>query len=77
MNFNWKEFEEGRILVHCNTEEETLDFLNKCRERGYQIHINEYNEYKKILIIFAIMIGLTLEVNILLLYSFIVRIIKQ
>lgn len=47
MNFNWKEFEEGRILVHCNTEEETLDFLNKCRERGYQIHINEYNEYKK------------------------------
>ena len=40
MNFNWNEFEKGKITVCCRAEEETLDFLNSCEERGYEIDEN-------------------------------------
>lgn len=36
MDFNWKEFEEQKIVVHCSTLEEEKDFLNECNKRGYK-----------------------------------------
>src|SRR5574344_204754 len=53
--FNWKEFKEGKIAVHCDTEEKANDFLKGCDEQGikwnsgskatdfngYEIHQNE------------------------------------
>ncbi len=38
MDFNWKEFEEQKIVVHCSTLEEKKDFLNECKKRGYKRH---------------------------------------
>ena len=37
MNFNWQEFEKEKITVCCETKEETLDFIYRCKERGYKI----------------------------------------
>lgn len=36
MDFNWKEFEEQKIVVYCSTLEEEKDFLNECNKRGYK-----------------------------------------
>lgn len=36
MNFDWNEFEKGKIAVHCNTYTKALNFLNKCTERNYK-----------------------------------------
>lgn len=30
MEFDWDEFKKGKIIVHCQTEKEAADFLNKC-----------------------------------------------
>lgn len=40
MNFNWQEFEKEKITVCCETKEETLDFIYRCKERGYKIDEN-------------------------------------
>lgn len=31
---DWERFKEGEIVVHCNTREKALAFLNECHERG-------------------------------------------
>lgn len=33
-NFNWKKFINGKIVVHCDTEEKAIDFLKQCHDRG-------------------------------------------
>ena len=48
MDFNWKEFEEQKIVVHCSTLEEEKDFLNECNKRGYKRYddcLLEFDEY--------------------------------
>ena len=32
-NFNWEEFKNGEIAVHCDTEEKAKDFLKECEKR--------------------------------------------
>ena len=34
MNFTWEGFEQERFVVHCETEEASLDFIKKCKERN-------------------------------------------
>lgn len=52
MNFTWEGFEQERFVVHCETEEASLDFIKKCKERGYcwmtweQLDNSGYNRYK-------------------------------
>lgn len=48
MDFNWKEFEEQKIVVHCNTLEEEKDFLNECKKEGYKryhCHLLDFEGY--------------------------------
>ncbi|MDU2680177.1 hypothetical protein [Clostridium sp.] len=33
-NFNWEEFKNGEIAVHCDTEEKANNFLNECDKQG-------------------------------------------
>lgn len=33
-NFNWEEFKNGEIAVHCDTEEKANDFLKECNKQG-------------------------------------------
>lgn len=33
-NFNWEEFKNGEIAVHCDTEEKADDFLKECEKRN-------------------------------------------
>ena len=33
-NFNWNEFKQGRVAVHCDTEEKVNDFLKYCKNNG-------------------------------------------
>ena len=35
MNFTWEGFEQGKFVVHCETEEASLDFIKKCKERDH------------------------------------------
>ena len=30
MEFNWNEFKKGEIVVHCDTKEKVINFINKC-----------------------------------------------
>lgn len=59
MDFNWKEFEEQKIVVYCSTLEEEKDFLNECKKRGYKRHndclleFDGYYHFEKIKNIFS------------------------
>lgn len=33
-NFNWEEFKNREIAVHCDTEEKANDFLKECNKQG-------------------------------------------
>lgn len=54
MDFNWKEFEEQKIVVYCSTLEEEKDFLNECKKRGYKryngclLEFDGYYHFEKI-----------------------------
>lgn len=53
MEFTWNGFEQGRFVVHCQTEEASLDFIDKCKQRGYrwlsqkELNNNGYKHYQK------------------------------
>ena len=34
MKFNWEGFKNGKIAVHCKTEEEAKEFINECYKHG-------------------------------------------
>ena len=34
-NFNWEDFKNGKIAVHCDTKEKARYFLKKCKEKGF------------------------------------------
>lgn len=34
MEFNWEDFKNGKIAVHCDTKDKATDFVNKCYEYG-------------------------------------------
>ncbi|KOM98068.1 hypothetical protein ACP49_09295 [Clostridium botulinum] len=42
MEFNWDEFKNDYIAVHCNTEYDLNDFLNKCKENDIELCAEEY-----------------------------------
>ena len=34
MKFNWEDFKNGKIAVHCDTEEKAKDFVKECYKYG-------------------------------------------
>ena len=34
MKFNWEDFKNGKIAVHCDTEEKAKDFVKECYKHG-------------------------------------------
>ena len=40
MNFNWQEFMNGGLAVHCGSKELAEDFLNECRQRDIKVGNN-------------------------------------
>lgn len=34
MEFNWEDFKNGKIAVHCKTEEEAKEFIKECYKHG-------------------------------------------
>lgn len=34
MEFNWEDFKNGKIAVHCKTEEEAKEFIKQCYKHG-------------------------------------------
>lgn len=34
--FNWNDFKNGKIVVHCDTEEKANDFLRECNKRDFK-----------------------------------------
>ena len=53
-NFNWENFKNGKIAVHCDTEEKAKDFLKECEKQGMKwvcgdkaTHHTRYKRYKE------------------------------
>lgn len=44
MEFNWKDFKNGKIGVYCDTEEEAKKFIKECYKHG--IHWYNLNDNK-------------------------------
>ena len=42
--FNWDEFKKEKIAVHCNTMQDTKDFINKCYENNIGWHWTSKSE---------------------------------
>ncbi|BAO04812.1 uncharacterized protein CBO05P1_093 [Clostridium botulinum B str. Osaka05] len=42
MEFNWDEFKNDYIAVHCNTIRQVTDFFNKCKENDIELCAEEY-----------------------------------
>ena len=40
MNFNWQEFMNGGLVVHCGSKELAEDFLNECKQRDIKVGNN-------------------------------------
>ena len=43
MEFNWEGFKNGKIAVHCKTEEEAEKFIKKCFKHGLKWHYGNEN----------------------------------
>ena len=43
MNFNWQEFNNENIAVHCKTEEEAKNFIKECYKHGFKWFDASYN----------------------------------
>ena len=53
-NFNWEDFKNGKIAVHCDTEEKAKDFLKECEKQEIKwvcgdkaTHNTRYKRYKE------------------------------
>lgn len=44
MKFNWEDFKNRKYIVHCKTEEEAKEFINKCYEHGIKWKCSPINE---------------------------------
>ena len=52
MENKWNKFKNNKIAVHCNTKEESVLFIKKCREQNintenYKYEWNQWKEYKE------------------------------
>lgn len=43
MEFNWEGFKNGKIAVHCKTEEEAKKFIRRCYKHGLKWHYGNEN----------------------------------
>ena len=43
MKFNWEGFKNGKIAVHCKTEEEAEKFIKQCFKHGLKWHYGNEN----------------------------------
>ena len=43
MEFNWEDFKNGKIAVHCKTEEEAKKFIKQCYKHGLKWHYGNEN----------------------------------
>ena len=43
MKFNWEGFKNGKITVHCKTEEEAEKFIKQCFKHGLKWHYGNEN----------------------------------
>ena len=43
MKFNWEDFKNGKIAVHCKTEEEAKKFIRQCYKHGLKWHYGNEN----------------------------------
>ena len=43
MKFNWEDFKNGKIAVHCKTEEEAEKFIKQCFKHGLKWHYDNEN----------------------------------
>ena len=44
MEFNWEDFKNGKISVHCKTEEEAAEFIKECYKYGIRWKVSCANE---------------------------------
>lgn len=43
MEFNWEDFKNGKIAVHCKTEEKAKEFIKQCYKHGIKWRYNNEN----------------------------------
>ena len=43
MELNWEDFKNGKIAVHCKTEEEAKKFIRQCYKHGLKWHYGNEN----------------------------------
>ena len=43
MKFNWEDFKNGKIVVHCDTEKEAKKFIKQCYKHGIKWHYGDEN----------------------------------
>ena len=43
MKFNWEDFKNGKIAVHCDTEKEAKKFIKQCYKHGIKWHYGDEN----------------------------------
>ena len=48
-NFDWEDFKNGKIAVHCDTEDKAKDFVKECYEHGIKWVTSAVNKENKTL----------------------------
>ena len=43
MKFNWEDFKNDKIAVHCDAEEEAKEFIKQCYKHGIKWHYGDEN----------------------------------